>query len=247
MDVPSSKRLISYFFCGVLIGLLEPLILLAMGDDIGGALWPMANRSLEWTFFLREWRTEVFALSIIAVPFAYIRSPNSGGLEKTISALILGVTFGLLLIFSLLNIAYLRDAFLLLPTIYGFIILCTVLIIGGMPRNPFHKDNNTKNRATHILLVLLAVWLISPGLSAMAGLSPSPPELDFDDGKYSVITTIHEYPMPEEVASIQGDYEEDVTFSVYLTLPEGHDGEMPLAIILHGFANPFFKMFIIII
>lgn len=244
MDVPSSKRLTSYFLCGVLIGLLEPLILLVMGDDIAGALWPMANRSLEWTFFLREWRTEVFALAIVSVPFAYIRSYNSSGLEKTISALILGVTFGLLLIFSLLNIAYLRDAFLLLPTIYGFIILCTVLIIGGTPKNPFNNDNDTKNRTTHILLVLLAVWLIGPGLSAMAGLSPSPPELDFDDGKYSVSTTVHEYPMPEEVASIQGDYEEDVTFSVYLTLPEGHDGEMPLAIILHGFANPFFKSYV---
>ena len=31
---------------------------------------------------------------------------------------------------------------------------------------------------------------------------------------------------------------------MYLTLPEGHDGEMPLAIILHGFANPFFKSYV---
>jgi len=70
VDVPSSKRLSAYFACGVLIALLEPLILLAMGDDIAGALWPMANRSLEWTLFLREWRTEIFALVVIAVPFA---------------------------------------------------------------------------------------------------------------------------------------------------------------------------------
>ena len=244
MDAPSSKRLSAYFSFGVLIALLEPLILLVMGDDIAGALWPMANRSLDWTFFLREWRTEAFALAIILVPFAYVRSPNSGAREKSISALILGITFGLLLIFSLLNIAYLRDAFLLLPTIYGFIILCTVLIIGGTPKNPFNKANNTIGRTTHVLLVLLAVWLISPGLSAMAGLSPSPPELDLGVGTYSVTTTIHEYPMPEEVASIQGDYEEDVTFSVYLTLPDGHQGEMPLAIILHGFANPFFKSYV---
>ena len=138
----------------------------------------------------------------------------------------------------------LRDAFLLLPTIYGFIILCTALIIGGTPTNPFNKANNTKDRTTHFLLVLLAVWLISPGLSAMAGLSPSPPELDLGPEKYSVTTNVHEYPMPEEVASIQGDYEEDVTFSVYLTLPDGHQGEMPLALILHGFANPFFKSYV---
>lgn len=244
MDEPSNRRLSAYFACGVTIALLEPLILLAMGDDIAGALWPMANRSLDWTFFLREWRTEAFALSIISVALSFTRSSNSSAWEKTISSVLLGVTIGLLLIFSLLNLAYLRDAFLLLPTIYGIIILCTVLIVGGLPNNPFSSENNTKNRSTHFLFVILAVWLISPGLTAMAGLSPSPPELDLGDGKYSVSTTIHEYPMPEEVSSIQGDYEEDVTFSVYLTLPDGHEGEMPLAIILHGFANPFFGSYV---
>ena len=50
--------------------------------------------------------------------------------------------------------------------------------------------------------------------------------------------------MPEEVSSIQGDYEEDVVFSVYIALPEDHQGNLPLAIILHGFANPFFESYV---
>jgi len=244
MEMPSRKKFCLLFGLGFFLSLLEPLALLAMGDDIAGALWPMANRSLEWTYFLRDWRSEVFGLAIVSLPLAISRSNNSSAWEKTIATLVLGIIFGLLFIFILLNIAYLRDAFILLPTTYGFIMICSALIAGGMPKNPFKDGNNRLNSSVHILVVLIAVWLISPGLSAMAGLLPSPPEPEFDDGEYSVITTIHEYPMPDEVSSIQGDYEEDVTFSVYLSLPDGHDGEMPLAIILHGFANPFFDSYV---
>lgn len=49
--------------------------------------------------------------------------------------------------------------------------------------------------------------------------------------------------MPEEVSNIQGDYEKDVVFSVYIALPKGHNGDMPIAILLHGFANPFFESY----
>ena len=62
----------------------------------------------------------------------------------------------------------------------------------------------------------------------MAGLSPSPPKLQMENGLYEVEIKDYEYPMPEEVSSIQGDYEEDVVFSVYIALPKDHDGMMPL-------------------
>ena len=243
MDRPSNRNLGLFFGIGFLLVLLEPLILLAMGNDIAGALWPMAIRSLDWTFFLREWRTLVFAFFLLALPIAFTRSPNSGLREKVVATILLGIISGLLAIFLLLNIAYLKDAFILLPTVYGFIILCAALIAGGRPSNPFKQENERLNRSVHMLLVLFSVYLISPGLSAMAGLSPSPPELEMEKGQYSVKTTVHEYPMPKEVASIQGDYEEDVTFSIYLSLPKNHDGEMPLAIILHGFASPGFSTY----
>ena len=243
MDMPSNRRLVILFGMGFLLALLEPIVLLAMGNDIAGALWPMAIRSLELTLFLREWRTFAFGFFLLSTSVVLTRCNNSGSWEKVISALILGLTTGLLVIFTLLDIAYLRGAFILLPTAYGFIILCTVLMVSGLPKNPFDQENIRLKRILHIGLVLFSVWLIGPGLSAMAGLSPSPPELGLEKGQYSVKTTVHEYPMPEEVASIQGDYEEDVTFSVYLSLPQNYDGEMPLAIILHGFANPFFSTY----
>ncbi|MAH91492.1 MAG: hypothetical protein CMA11_06960 [Euryarchaeota archaeon] len=243
MDVPSNRKLGLIFGAGFFLALLEPLILLAMGDDIGGALWPMANRSLDWTFSLRAWRVEVFAFFLFAVPICFVRSNKSSNWEKVIATLVIGVIFGLFLIFSLLNMAYLKDAFILLPTTFGMIMLCAAFIAGGTVSNPFKQETERFSRGVHLLLVIAAIWLISPGLTAMAGLLPTPPELEMEEGLYEFETTIHQYPMPVEVSSIQGDYEEDVTFSVYLTIPNENESEIPLAIILHGFANPFFDTY----
>ena len=244
MDLPSKRKLGLLFGAGFIFALLEPLILLALGNDLGGAFWPMAKRSLEWTYFLREYHSLIFAFFILAIPFSYFRSDKASNLEKVIAIFVTGFVFGLLSIFILLNWAYYRDAFLLLPTTYGFIMLCCALIIRGIPKNPFKDAKDRFSNIAHILLVLVAVWLISPGITAMAGLSPSPPKLQMENGLYEVEINDYEYPMPEEVSSIQGDYEEDVVFSVYIALPKDHDGMMPLAIILHGFANPFFESYV---
>ena len=244
MDLPSKRKLGLLFGAGFIFALLEPLILLALGNDLGGAFWPMAKRSLEWTYFLRENHSLIFAFFILTTPFAYFRSDKASNLEKVIAIFVTGLVFGLLSIFMLLNWAYYRDAFLLLPTTYGFIMLCCALIIRGIPKNPFKDAKDRFSNIAHILLVLVAVWLISPGITAMAGLSPSPPKLQMENGLYEVEINDYEYPMPEEVSSIQGDYEEDVVFSVYIALPKDHDGMMPLAIILHGFANPFFESYV---
>ena len=244
MDLPSKRKLGLLFGAGFIFALLEPLILLALGNDLGGAFWPMAKRSLEWTYFLRENHSLIFAFFILALPFSYFRSDKASNLEKVIAIFVTGFVFGLLSIFMLLNWAYYRDAFLLLPTTYGFIMLCCAMIIRGVPKNPFKETKDRFSNIAHILLVLVAVWLISPGITAMAGLSPSPPKLQMENGLYEVEINDYEYPMPEEVSSIQGDYEEDVVFSVYIAQPKDHDGTMPLAIILHGFANPFFESYV---
>lgn len=243
MEIPSKRIVALLLLGGFILALLEPIILLAMGYDLGGAFWPMAKRSLEWTYFLRNNRTLIFAFFLLAVPLAYYRSQYSKKYEKIIAIVITGIFLGLLFIFLLLNYAYFRDAFLLLPTIYGFIFLCLALIIAGLPKNPLTEGGDKINAVSHILLIILAVWLITPGLGAIAGLSPSPPELRQPNGQYKVDINRHEYPMPESVSSIQGDYEEDVVFSVYIALPKSHEGQLPLAIIMHGFANPFFESY----
>ena len=186
MDLPSKRKLALLFTAGFVFALLEPLILLALGNDLGGAFWPMAKRSLEWTYFLRENHSLIFGFFLIAIPFSYYRSNKASNLEKVIAILITGFVFGLLSIFMLLNWAYYRDAFLLLPTTYGFIVLCSALIIRGIPKNPFKDTKERFSNIAHIILVLIAVWLISPGITAMAGLSPSPPKLQMEKGLYEV-------------------------------------------------------------
>ena len=243
MDVPSNRKIVFLFLSGLLISIFEPIYLLITGSSIASALWPMALGALDWTFFLREWRSELFGVILILTAIIFTKCNDRSNLEKAIATVLLGIVTGYLVVFILLDIAYLRGGFILLPTVYGFIILYCVLIIGGLPNNPFNEENKKLNRILHIGFVLISVWLIGPGISAMAGLSPSPPQLEIEDGQYSVKTTVYEYPMPKEVADIQGDYEEDITFSVYLSIPEGVEKEIPLAIILHGFAYPFFDSY----
>ena len=160
MEMPSKSRLALLVLAGFILALLEPIILLALGYDLGGAFWPMAKRSLEWTYFLRENRTLVFAFFLLAVPFSYYRSQYSKKYEKIIAIVITGIFLGLLFIFILLNYAYFRDAFLLLPTTYGFVFLCLALIISGLPKNPFIEGREKISSASHFLLVILAIWLI---------------------------------------------------------------------------------------
>ena len=243
MEKPSKRFVCFLVLSGFLLAILEPLILLILGDDLGGAFWPMAKRSLDWTYFLRKNRTIIFAFFLLALPFSYYRSSKAGGLEKSIMILFVGFIFGLLATFHLLDWAYYRGAFLLLPTTYGFLLLCSALVIRGLPEIPFNSSEYRIQKISHIFVVLISVWLISPGLSSIAGLAPSPPELQIQDGKYRVETKSYQYPMPKEVSSIQGDYEKDVVFSVYITLPEDYNDVMPLAILLHGFANPFFESY----
>ena len=61
-------------------------------------------------------------------------------------------------------------------------------------------------------------------------------------GPFDRTTLRYAYPLPEEVVAIQGPTEEDIEFSIYLTLPHlpeepGIEG-VPLAILFHAFNNP---------
>ena len=42
------------FFCGVVLSLLETIYMLILGNTLENAVWPLAIRTLELTFFLRE-------------------------------------------------------------------------------------------------------------------------------------------------------------------------------------------------
>ena len=217
MGKPSKFKIPGLILCGFLLSIIEPIVLLISGRDIASALWPMANRSLDITFFLRDWHIELFAFTLFIIPFGFFRSLSATKLEKNLSWIIMGFTFGLILIYLLLNYAYLKDAFVLLPTCLGIILLYSCLIAFEVANYSISEIKLRLSHLGHLVSVLVAIWLISPGVSSMAGLLPTPPELDLQEGRYVISTQSYEYPMPEEVAKIQGDYEEGVIFSVYIT------------------------------
>ena len=224
---------------------MEPIFLLIAGKDLGSAFWPMAIRTLDATLFLREYREFFFATILLITPYFLVYHTTQNEKLRSLWGLILGITSGLFLVFLLLNYAYIRDAFVLLPTIYGFVILYCSLKIWGIPENIFEENSDKFASLANYAAIIMAIYLITPGIQAFAGLSPKPPALDLGDGDYLTSTTKFQYPMPQEVEDIRGDIEGDIDFSIYLTTPVGVTNEdIPLAIIFHGFANPGFSSYV---
>ena len=245
---------LSLAIIGFLIPLLEPLYLLAIGKNIASALWPHALSSLTWTNFLRDYSMIIFILMILVTCIVIsLRKRQLSIWIKYCSILSCGIIFSLIFVFMLLDIAYLGGAFLLLPTMYGALLANLLILADGAPKLPKRGDliSSKINRILHLCGVLLATWLVIPGITAYAGLSPSPPSIPegtygSDPGPYDYETTIHPYVMPEEVQEIRGDIEGDIEFSVYLTLPVSQNtnfSKLPLAILLHGFASPGFETY----
>jgi len=239
MKMPMKNAMFAFAIFGLALPFLEPGILLLLGDDLGGAFWPMAVRTLELTLFLREYRSIIFGILLIISIHTFLSGKSENSYIRYSCSFIIGLVLGLFIIFVLLDMAYLRGAFVLLPSIYGFMILLSCIKIFGKPENIFKDDNNKFVIAGNYVLILLAVFLISPGLQAFAGLAPSPPEYELSASKFSIETSIHQYPMPQEVESIRGDIEGDIDFSIYIISPVSENEDTyPLAILLHGFANP---------
>ena len=237
--MPIKNAMFAFAIFGFILPFLEPCILLLLGDDLGGAFWPMALRTLDLTLFLRENRSIIFGLLLIYSIHTLLSGKSENTKVRLFCSFIIGLVFGLIVVFILLDLAYLSGAFVLLPTIYGFLIAITSFKIFGKPDNIFKSDNNKFVTGGNYVLILIAVYLISPGLQAFAGLAPSPPEFESPTTKFSIETNIHQYPMPQEVENIRGDIEGDIDFSIYIISPESKNDEIyPLAILLHGFANP---------
>ena len=240
---------------GATVALAESLLILIQGESIENAVWPQAVRTLSWTFALRESVTLIALFSALFLGFCvYSSFQNHRGrhLAKPLQAVffgLIGAVFASWIIFVLMDYRYLRGAFLLLPTIYGVLLLGSALAIRGPPRLPDSSQNWKEKGATalHVLTIFLAAWLVMPGIPALIGIAPSPPTAPVmgygaDPGPFDRTTVRYAYQLPEEVTSIQGPTEEDIEFSIYLTLPHlpeepGIEG-VPLAILFHAFNNP---------
>lgn len=245
------------FGVGFLVSVLQPIFLLASGKDVNDAIWPHAYRALQATMLLREHLSLMlfvalilFFTSIVSVQSQLRSKPQN----KTLNLVLLfvgGLISGFTMLYFLLDVFYLRGAFLLLPTSYGILLLSILLMVGGLPRLP-DRDSKAKVMAslTHLLAVFFAAWLVMPGLPAMIGLAPSPPDAPrigygAEPGPFDTTMTVHPYEMPVLVDEVILVDEQDIEFSVYLTLPQLYPDlpldRIPLALLSHGWGYPVYE------
>ncbi|MDG1557835.1 MAG: hypothetical protein P8Q98_08545, partial [Candidatus Poseidoniaceae archaeon] len=162
---PSWHRFLNplLFGSGMLASVIQPIFLLASGKEVNDAIWPHAYRALQATMFLRDHLTLMFFFSLILFfsTAASIKSQMSGKpphlLIHRVLLFISGLTTGFLILYFLLDVFYLRGAFLLLPTAYGIILLCSLFVIGGLPRMP-ERTSKTEMfaGAGHIFAIFFA-------------------------------------------------------------------------------------------
>lgn len=241
------------FSLGFFLALSEVILRLVQGTGAVDAIWPHAVRSLEWTVILRS-STEQTLVLFMAVPLiGYLvnlwKSENEN--ERLINGglmVLVGLFSGLIAIHFVMDVFYLRGAFLMLPMFYAWMFLWLLLLRGGMPRlRSTASEGIAPGRVIHLLGVFLAAWMLMPGVPALVGFAPSPPDAPTigygsNPGPYETMRFSEPYMMPSDVAAIQGDREDDVIFSVHVTLPiipEDTPVEtLPLGILLHGFGYP---------
>ncbi|MAR94380.1 MAG: hypothetical protein CMA45_04835 [Euryarchaeota archaeon] len=242
---------------GFLASIIQPVILFLSGKDINDSIWPHAYRALQATMWLRDNLTLMFFFSLLMF-FASLVVVNNKFKGKSLNKIhqgillfVIGLFSGFTVLYFLLDIFYLRGAFLLLPTMYGVILLSCILSVSGLPTLPMRNpEKSVWGSIVHLVTVFFAAWLVMPGIPAMVGFAPSPPEppkigYGAEPGPFDTIMTIHEYEMPISVEEIIMDREEDIEFSVYLTLPELPSEipleSIPLALLSHGWGYPIYE------
>ncbi len=238
---------------GFVLAYAEAILLMLAGKNVVDAIWPHAVRSLEWTMAMRSSSLLTASLLVMPATLTFLwrqhvsRSEPTPWMERV---LVVGMGFilGLLSIHFVMDIAYLRGAFLLLPTLLGWWLGCVLVAIGGLPSLREPGDDKVRfGRLSHIAGVFFAAWLVMPGVPALVGMAPSPPDAPVmgygsTPGPYDTVRFASPYTMPASVVEVQGNLEDDVAFSVHLTLPELPADtpltSIPLAVLLHGFGYP---------
>lgn len=242
------------YLIGIVLSVAEPILRYVSGKNVSDSIWPHAYRTLTWTMSLRA---NIFTLTLLMsvllfLTFLVLQRQIKGQVNpiwaNTVGVLLLGLLTGFLILFFALDQYYLRGAFLLLPTLYGFLFLSLLLMVGGFPHIPKDgKPLQVSKHVLHIAGVFFAAWLVMPGIPALVGMAPSPPAAPTigygaDPGPFTTSLSIHPYTMPQEVEDIREETEGDIDFSVYLTLPylprDIPPQAIPLAVLSHGWGYP---------
>ena len=245
------------FFCGLFLSIVEPLARYLSGKSISDSIWPYAYRTLIWTMNLRDnmFLLTLFVSVLLFFTFLVLQRQLKGHENprwaNALGMILLGILIGFIVLYFALDVFYLRGAFLLLPTLYGFLLLTILLMVGGFPHVPKEsKPLLVGKHVLHIAGVFFAAWLVMPGIPALVGMAPSPPPAPrigygADPGPFTTSMSIHPYTMPQEVEDIREETESDIDFSVYLTLPHLPEDipslSIPLAVLSHGWGYPTYE------
>ena len=167
--IKQSKYLPTWIFSlALIVALSETIFLLILGNSLENSVWPLAIRTLEWTMVLRDNIEIVTVISSIILSLGLwlmMRRQNEKPISIWVNYLaifISGFVIGNYIIFVIMDLRYLRGAFLLLPTIYGFLLFSSSIIVRGMPQLPKRRLSKVENAYTisHLIAVFFAAWLM---------------------------------------------------------------------------------------
>ena len=235
---------------GLIIASLPVLVLLIQTQSVISAIWPHAINTLDWTMWARThvaWMP-LFFFCCVSVAYAFRTTHIKDNRPiQALTEVCIGIQLWYLFLYFLLNVFYLRGAFLLLPTVYSAILITLLFARFGAPTyRTISQDSLSFTRLIHIGSIFACAWLLLPGLPASFGMAPSPPPAPLigygaEPGPFQSTEVVIDYELPQEVENIRGQTERDIDFSIYLRLPvlnESEHDEIPLAIVLHGFLYP---------
>ena len=138
------------FAFGILVSIAESLYMIILGNTLENAVWPIAIRTLEWTLYLRDNLGFVTMLSGIVLAYSLFfmmkkeQSKSTTKFVSYFSVFLIGFILGNYVIFMIMDARYLRGAFLILPTVYGILLLSSCLIARGTPKLPQKRTKSWK-------------------------------------------------------------------------------------------------------
>ena len=108
---------------GFLLAFGEAIVLLLSGKDLVDAIWPHAVRSLDWTMMLRSNPTVPLSLMLVLAAACYVLRGSINhrpAVKRRVHIglnVAIGLVLGLIALHFVMDVSYLRGAFLLLPTL----------------------------------------------------------------------------------------------------------------------------------
>ena len=95
--------------------------------------------------------------------------------------------------------------------------------VQGIPNLPKSNKPLIENfySVGHLFAVFLAAWLMMPGIPALIGMAPSPPDKPVfgygaDPGPFGEVLEVYPYPLPDNVTAIQGNTEDDIILNLFI-------------------------------